>query len=152
MTTTYETFLMDEKFSHDSDHYNFIQQRKYDDLTTDIINKLFEDSDEAILGVDSDGSIRICNIQCEKLLKKSRHLIYGMHYSYIFCNKTSFCKSDNCDQCPVSKSINKAELINNQTLTIQHSNTEKTRVNVGSYFIYQENKKDPCTFFSFRPN
>ena len=152
MTTTYETFLIDEKISRDSGRYEFIQQREYNELTTGIINKIFEDSDEAILGVDSNGLIRICNTQCEKLLKISRHSIYGRHYSYIFCKKTNPCQSSDCIQCPINRSINQAELINNQVLTIEHSNTEKTQINIGSYFIYQEDQDDACTFFSFRIN
>jgi transcriptional regulator with PAS, ATPase and Fis domain len=150
MTTTYETFLIDEKNAHDSNHYSFIQQRNYDELTTSIINDLFKDSAEAILGVDSHGIIRICNTQCEKLLKASRHLMYGMHYSYIFCSKNNACKSNDCRQCPISKSINNEELISNKNMTLQRSNSEKIDINIGSYFIYQENENDACTFFSFK--
>jgi len=111
---------------------------------------LFEDSNEAILGVDSNGIIRICNTQCEKLLKSSRHLIYGTHYSKILCSKNNSCKSNCGEQCPISRSINHAELINNHDITLQRSNAEKVEVNIGSYYIYQENENDACTFFSFR--
>ena len=152
MTTTYETFLIDEKLSHDSDNYDFIKQREYDELTTGIINNLFEDSDEAILGVDSNGIIRICNTQCEKLLKSSRHLIYGSHYSKIFCEKNKSSDSNCSEPCTIDRSINQDELINNHNITIQRSNSEEVQVNIGSYYIYQEKENDACTFFSFKQN
>jgi len=37
MSATYETFLTDEQFSRNSDNYDFIQQREYDELTTGIV-------------------------------------------------------------------------------------------------------------------
>lgn len=127
-----------------------LEQLEYNELTTQYINDIYENSDDAILGVDEDGLIRICNKQGEKLFKRSRKLMYGSHFSDVICGKDTLCLTS-CDaSCPVHNNIKHDLQIRDHNLVIEQSNGTPVQINIGSCYIYPEKKGDASTFFSIR--
>ena len=123
---------------------------EYNEFTSNLINSIFEISEDAVFGTDSKGIIRFANKNCEALFLNSKMHMHGQHYARLLCVNDSQCKTSCGKQCPVYRNINYEEQIQDHSLVVAQTNGNEIQINLGTCYFYQSDENEVCTFFTIK--
>jgi len=114
---------------------------------------LFENTNDAVFGIDKNGCVKFWNKACDVLLGYPNKQAIGKHCSTLLCG-TDLLENKFCGhQCPVPRQNNNQANRRDFDLIIKQSNGESLMVNISSFFTPTEsqNKLDNISvFFSLR--
>ena len=114
---------------------------------------VFEQSTDAVFGIDTEGTIRYTNSAFEQLLGYPADELCGCSCACVLCGTDSngrvFCGPD----CPIPKSVNGQPGICDFDLVVVRANGDSILVNIGASYIphpQQAIYADVAVFFSMR--
>ena len=115
--------------------------------------QVFEQSTDAVFGINGDGKIRFWNSSCEKLLGHTREVILNTACSRVLgcvgLHGTAMCGR----HCPFPRMVAGRPTAGNIDMMVNHMNGDSVMVNVGTYYTpaeLQENTDNVGVFFSLR--
>ena len=116
-----------------------------------IINSIFDNSKDAVFGVDAGGNIGYLNENCSELFGFPENIsITGKHCSDLLCGGDDKCASTCCTQCAINHNMESEQQINDYQLNIKQANGGQLKINVGTCYFYQEDENEVSTYFSLR--
>ncbi|MCW8936200.1 MAG: PAS domain-containing protein [Gammaproteobacteria bacterium] len=122
-----------------------------DEPLTNIINSIFDNSKDAVFGVDAGGNIGYLNKNCRELFGFPENgSIAGQHCSDLLCGGDDKCASTCCTECAINHNMESEQQINDYELSIKQANGTQLKVNVGTCYFYQKDDKEVSTYFSLR--
>ena len=121
------------------------------------LDEVFEQSTDAVFGIDEAGSIRFANSKFERLLGYSCKQLYGTSCTEVLCcldlHRQTFCDL----QCPFLdqflKTTASQHYISDFDLMIKHANGDYILVNIGANYILPQLREETgvvYVFFSIR--
>ncbi len=115
--------------------------------------ELFEQTSDAVFGIDQKGCVRFWNSACDTLLGYSREEIEGRQCDGLLCGKDlmerKFCGED----CPVPRQHDEQIPFRDFDLLVRQSGGESIMVNISAYYTPEScrlNSNDVSVFFSLR--
>lgn len=145
MAITYSTYHLDNtdiKINNSENTEKTVDQ---------VINSIFEHSEDAVFGVDSDGNIGYWNQHCIDLFGFPKNIsIKGKHCSDLLCGGDKMCASQCCAQCAISENIESEKQISDFQLKIKQVEGSQVTVNIGTCYFYQDDRHKTSTYFSIR--
>jgi DNA-binding CsgD family transcriptional regulator len=115
--------------------------------------QVFEQSTDAVFGINGDGKIRFWNSSCEKLLGHTREDVLGTACSGVLgcvgLHGTAMCGR----HCPFPRMVAGRPTTGNIDMMVNRMNDDAVMVNVGAYYTpaeLQENTANIGVFFSLR--
>ena len=115
--------------------------------------QVFEQSTDAVFGIDVTGRIRFVNDMFERLLGYSRPNLCGNKCSEVLCG-TDLCGLDFCGtHCPVPKTLEAKPEISDFDLIVKHASGHDVLVNIGANYIQPQLRAKTgqiVVFFSIR--
>jgi len=122
-------------------------------LSVNRLFELFEQTSDAVFGIDKKGCVRFCNKACDTLLGYSYEEIKGRQCSSLLCG-TDLMEREFCGaHCPVPKQHSEQAPMRDFDLIVKQSGGESVMVNISAYYPPEsglENKDDISVFFSLR--
>jgi len=116
-----------------------------------IINSIFDNSKDAVFGVNAGGNIGYLNKNCSELFGFPENIsITGKHCSDLLCGGDKKCASTCCTQCAINHNMESEQQINDYQLNIKQANGGQLKINVGTCYFYQEDENEVSTYFSLR--
>lgn len=118
----------------------------------DIVSTVFEKSGFAVIGVDASGRIGYWNSQFNELFQLPVDLsLKGRHGSELLCGGDQRCESHGCGECAISQNFESEKQISEYQLSIRGAAGKGVRVNIASWYIYQDDPAEASTYFSLQP-
>jgi len=114
-----------------------------------LIHTIFDNSSDAVFGVNSAGLIKYTSSKFEKLLDYPQHLLLDRYCSEIIC-RTNDQGINSQKPHPILKAINFNDSISDFDLAINNRNGESLLVNIGVCHIPNSNHDEASIFFSLR--
>ncbi|MEN8204971.1 MAG: LuxR C-terminal-related transcriptional regulator [Pseudomonadota bacterium] len=115
--------------------------------------QVFEQSTDAVFGIDGEKRIRFWNSSCENLLGHTREDILNTACAGVLCSVglhgNAICGHD----CPFSQRASGRPAAGNIDMMVDHENGNSIMVNVGAYYTpaeLQQNTDNVGVFFSLR--
>jgi DNA-binding CsgD family transcriptional regulator len=115
--------------------------------------QVFEQSTDAVFGINGGGKIRFWNSSCEKLLGYTREDVLGTACSGVLCcvglHGTAMCGR----HCPFPRMVTGRPTVGNIDMMVNRMNGDSVMVNVGAYYTpaeLQQNTANIGAFFSLR--
>ena len=118
------------------------------------LNELFENSSEAVFGIDENRNIRFWNKSCENLLGLSHQQAIGKSCAELLCGKDLQGNNICTTECPIAKVPNVEVCDSRFSLVLDSGDNKPVIVTIGSYNInksYQKNNDGIQVFHSMRP-
>lgn len=115
--------------------------------------QVFEQSTDAVFGIDDGGTIRFWNNSCEKLTGYNREKVVGTACAGVLCGVDLHGKAVCGPNCPLPKVYSGKPTTGNIDMMINRVNGDSVMVNVGAYYTpaeLQECADKVCVFFSLR--
>jgi DNA-binding CsgD family transcriptional regulator len=115
--------------------------------------QVFEQSTDAVFGIDLSGSIQFWNSSCEKLFGRPREDVMGTACAGILCGVDLHGKSVCGPNCPLPKVVPGRPTTGNIDMMVKRINGDSVMVNVGAYYTpveLHETTDNVCVFFSLR--
>jgi len=148
MAITYSTYRLDNINITNSE--NTVPDNA-EQTVEQMINSIYEHSEDAVFGVDSDGNIGYWNQQCIELFGFPQNIsIKGKHCSDLLCGGDNMCASQCCTQCAISENMTSEKQINDFQLKIKQVEGSQITVNIGTCYFYQDDRHKTSTYFSIR--
>lgn len=115
------------------------------------IKSIFDNSKDAVFGVNADGNIGYLNKHCNDLLGLPKNInIKGKHCSDLLCGGEDKCAQQCCTECAINQNIKSELQISEYQMTIKQASGEPLRVSVGTCYFYQYDRNEVSTYFSLR--
>ncbi|RDH83872.1 MAG: hypothetical protein DIZ80_06980 [endosymbiont of Galathealinum brachiosum] len=115
------------------------------------IKSIFDDSDDAVFGVNADGNIGYLNKHCNELLGLPKNInIKGKHCSDLLCGGEDRCAQKCCTECAINQNIESEQQISEYEMTIKQASGVSVKVSVGTCYFYQYDRNEVSTYFSLR--
>ena len=118
-----------------------------------MLGHVFEQSTDAVFGIDVTGRIRFANSKFERLMGYSSNKTCGNQCAEVLCGTDlhgqAFCGS----HCPIPKTTVNQPSINDFDLLVKHADGHDVLVNIGASYIpprLQEAARQVAVFFSMR--
>jgi len=115
--------------------------------------QVFEQSTDAVFGINGDGKIRFWNSSCEKLLGHTRDDVLNTACSGVLCgvglHGTAMCGR----HCPFPRMVAGRPTAGNIDMMVNRMNGDSVMVNVGAYYTpaeLQDKAANIGVFFSLR--
>ena len=116
-----------------------------------VINSIFDNSEDAVFGVDADGNIGYWNQQCAELFCFSQNIPQqDLHCSDLLCGGDKMCATRCCTECAINDNMKSEKQINDFQLNIQNVDGSQSTVNIGTCYFYQGDRHKISTYFSLR--
>ena len=118
------------------------------------LHELFENTSDAIFGIDENRNIRFWNKSCENLLGLSHQQAIGKSCADLLCGKDLQGNSICTTECPIVKVSNVQFCDSDFSLVLDSGENKPVIVTVSSYYInksYQKNNDGIQVFHSMRP-
>ena len=115
--------------------------------------QVFEQSTDAVFGINGDGKIRFWNSSCEKLLGHTREDILNTACSGVLCGVGLHGNTICGHHCPFPRRVAGRPTAGNIDMMVNRMNGDSVMVNVGAYYTpaeSQENTDNVGVFFSLR--
>ena len=100
-----------------------------------MLESVFEQSTDAVFGIDVTGNIRFANSSFERLLGYSNQQLRGSSCAEVLCGTNlhgqAFCGPD----CPIPKTVTGQPEISDFDLVVRRSNGDSVLVNIGTSYI-----------------
>ena len=114
---------------------------------------MFEQSTDAVFGIDAAGVIRFTNHSFERLMGYSAKQLCGSQCADILCG-TDLCGQAFCGlNCPIPKTVTGQPEINDFDLVVRRADGDSLLVNIGASYIspqLQQSNAKVDVFFSMR--
>lgn len=117
------------------------------------LHSIFEQSTDAVFGIDSAGKVRFANGDFEKLLGHTREQVRGNRCATLLCGTdvhgNAFCG----DHCPIPKTVEGRPPVGDFDLVVKHADGASVLVNIGACYIPRQLREEAgqvSVFFSLR--
>ena len=115
------------------------------------IHSIFDNSEDAVFGVNADGNIGYLNKHCNELLGLPKNInIKGKHCSDLLCGGEDRCAQQSCTECAINKNIKSELQINDYQITIKQASGVSLKVNIGTCYFYQYDRREVSTYFNLK--
>lgn len=123
-------------------------------MTMRVLSRIFENSTDAVFGIDSEGNIRFWNSACEKLFGYTRDQVQGRKCAGTLCG-TDLQGHRYCGQhCRVPKQLPPDTESQDFDLVVRKKQGDSVWLNIGAHYIpaeLQNRTDDISVFFCMRP-
>jgi PAS domain S-box-containing protein len=117
------------------------------------LDDMFEQSTDAVFGIDAGGVIRFTNRSFERLMGYSAKQLRGSQCADVLCG-TDLCGHAFCGpHCPIPKTVNGQPTISDFDLVVKRADGNSVLVNIGAGYIsprLRESNAQVDVFFSMR--
>jgi PAS domain S-box-containing protein len=117
------------------------------------LHEIFEQSTDAVFGIDTAGKVRFVNGDFEKLLGHSREQMCGSSCATLLCGTdvhgNAFCGK----HCPIPKTVDGHPPVGDFDLVVKRADGDSVLVNIGACYTprqLREGAGQVCVFFSLR--
>jgi PAS domain S-box-containing protein len=117
------------------------------------LGEVFEQSTDAVFGIDATGMIRFVNSTFEELLGYSHNQLCGSQCAKVLCGTDILGKAFCGTHCPIPKTVTTRPSISDFDLVIKRADGDKVLVNIGANYIPQQSREDAGlvdVFFTIR--
>lgn len=120
------------------------------------MNKLFdifEQTSDAVFGIDKQGYVHFWNTACNSLLGYSSPQVKGRHCSSLLCGRDLHDRKFCSHNCPVPKQRSEKARSHDFDLIVRQSNGNRVMVNINAYFTpasLAQKSGNISVFFSLR--
>ena len=117
------------------------------------LQQIFEQSTDAVFGIDVDGRVRYANDRFEKLLGYSREQVSGMPCAGLLCGTDMQGRAFCGPRCPIPRSISGQPTISDFELVVKRAGGETVMTNVGACYTTPQQREQAggvSVFFSLR--
>jgi DNA-binding CsgD family transcriptional regulator len=115
--------------------------------------QIFDQSTDAVFGIDAAGRVRYTNSRFEKLLGYSREQASGMQCAGMLCGTDMQGRAFCGPQCPIPRSVSGQPVISDFDLVVKRADGETVMTNVGACYTtpqLREQAGGVNVFFSLR--
>jgi DNA-binding CsgD family transcriptional regulator len=119
----------------------------------DAILQVFENSTDAVFGVNKDGRVLFANRALEKLLGLTREQMCGRQCADLLCGTDMHGQAFCGPHCPIPKSISRHTSVRDFDLMVTHASGDSLLVNIGACYTppqLLEQAGQVNAFFSLR--
>lgn len=123
------------------------------DITMSTLGEVFEQSTDAVFGIDATGRIRFANSQFERLLGYSSNRLCGTWCAEILCGTDMHGQPFCGPHCPIPKTVADQASISDFDLVVRRADGGPLLVNIGASYIPPQRRKEAGqvdVFFSMR--
>jgi len=117
------------------------------------LGNVFEQSTDAVFGIDAAGVIRFVNPSFQKLMGYSAKQLCGSRCADILCGTDLHGEAFCCSHCPIPKTITGQPEISDFDLVVRRADGDTVLVNIGAVYIsprLRESNDQVNVFFSMR--
>jgi len=118
-----------------------------------VLQRIFEQSTDAVFGIDTAGKVRFANGDFERLLGHSRDQVRGASCATLLCGTDVHGKPFCGRQCPIPKTLEGDATVGDFDLVVRRADGDSVLVNVGACYTPRELREEAgqvSVFFSLR--
>jgi PAS domain S-box-containing protein len=118
------------------------------------LHELFEQSTDAVFGIDATRTVRFTNSVLERLLGYSREQMCGAPCAALLCGTDIHGEAFCGKHCPIPKSVVGRPPVSDFDLVVKRADGDSVLVNIGAFYTPQELREQTAqvdVFFSLRP-
>ena len=118
------------------------------------LHELFEQSTDAVFGIDATRRVRFANSVLERLLGYSREQMCGAQCAALLCGTDIHGQAFCSKHCPISKTVVGRPPVSDFDLVVKRADGDSVLVNIGAFYTPQELREQTGqvdVFFSLRP-
>jgi PAS domain S-box-containing protein len=118
-----------------------------------VLHELFEQSTDAVFGIDATRTVRFANSALERLLGYSREQMCGAQCAALLCGTDIHGQAFCGKHCPIPKTVVGRPSVSDFDLVVKRADGDTVLVNIGAFYTTQELREQigqVDVFFSLR--